>query len=96
MTSSDGRVEELFDRAWRQLVRQAPVGLVVQLAKPELIKEGRTIVQQAIEEGLDGDQVIDRVTNALLRRSREHLEQSRGDRELFARPAADDSPQPKR
>ena len=90
MTSVDGRVEKLFDRAWRQLVRQAPVGLVVQLAKPELIKEGRTIVQQALEEGLDGDHVIDRVTNALLRRSQEHLEQSRG-----ARPAAEDPWQPK-
>ena len=49
MTSFDGLVEELFDRARRQPVRRAPLELAIQLTKHELIKEGRTIVQQALE-----------------------------------------------
>jgi hypothetical protein len=69
MIGRDPRVEVLLEKAWRGLVRTAPLELATKLATVDLLQEGRKVIRQALEEGLTDDEVIARVTKHLLQRN---------------------------
>lgn len=68
MTRRDPRVEALLEKAWRELVRVAPLELATKLATIDLLQEGRKIIGEALEEGLTDSEVIARVSKHLLQR----------------------------